>query len=162
MYLKKIKIGNVELDNNLILGADNVEKNIVTLTLSADQSIKNSDETIVAFNKYLKKGSKLEFDSSNHSIKIGTDDISRIKINMNAFAKNATTDWLWFKIFKNGVKTDFTSMVGRIGAWSSTSISPCILDVKKGDYIQLIVQYGTANSEHYIRYDGTNLTVEAV
>lgn len=25
---------------------------------------------------------------------------------MNAFAKNATTDWLWFKIFKNGVKTD--------------------------------------------------------
>ena len=81
---------------------------------------------------------------------------------MNAFAKNATTDWLWFKIFKNGVKTDFTSMVGRIGAWSSTSISPCILDVKKGDYIQLIVQYGTANSEHYVRYDGTNLTVEAV
>ena len=141
----------VNLDNNLILGADNMEKNIITLTLSADQSIKNSDETIVAFNKYLKKG----------SIKIG-DDISRIKINMNAFAKNATTDWLWFKIFKNGVKTDFTSMVGRIGAWSSTSISPCILDVKKGDYIQLIVQYGTANSEHYIRYDGTNLTVEAV
>ena len=89
----------VNLDNNLILGADNVEKNIITLTLSADQSIKNSDETIVAFNKYLKKGSKLEFDSSNHSIKIG-DDISRIKINMNAFAKNATTDWLWFKIFK--------------------------------------------------------------
>ena len=143
----------VNLDNNLILGADNVEKNIVTLTLSADQSIKNSDETIVAFNKYSKKGLKLEFDSSNHS---------RIKIKMNAFAKNATTDWLWFKIFKNGVKTDFTSMVGRIGAWSSTSISPCILDVEKGDYIQLIVQYGTANSEHYIRYDGTNLTVEAV
>jgi len=93
MQNKKI----VNLDNNLILGADNVEKNIVTLTLSADQSIKNSDETIVAFNKYLKKGSKLEFDSSNHSIKIGTDDISRIKINMNAFAKNATTDWLWCK-----------------------------------------------------------------
>lgn len=151
----------VNLDNNLILGADNMEKNIITLTLSADQSIKNSDETIVAFNKYSKKGLKLEFDSSNHSIKIG-DYISSIKINMNVFAKNATTDWIWFKIFKNGVKTDFTSMVGRIGAWSSTSISPCILDVKKGDYIQLIVQYGIANSENYIRYDGTNLTVEAV
>lgn len=151
----------VNLDNNLILGADNVEKNVITLTLSADQSVKNSDETIVAFNKYYKNGSKLEFDSSNHSIKIG-DDISRIKINMNAFAKNSTTDWIWFKIFKNGIKTDFSSMVGKIGAWSSTSISPCILDVEKDDYIQLIVQYGTANSENYIRYDGTNLTVEAV
>lgn len=147
--------------SNLVSAINDVKQNIMSLSMTANQSVTVASETVINFSKITSAGNKLTFNSSNYSIKIGKN-VSKIKVNFNAFAKNGTTDWVWFKINKNGTFTNFCSMVGKIGAWSSASVSPAILDVSENDYIQMTVTYGTANSENYVRFDGTNMTVEVV
>lgn len=152
---------NTTNKSNLVGAINDVKQNIMSLSMTADQSVTVASETVINFSKSTSAGNKLTFNSSNHSIEIGKN-VSKIKVNFNAFAKNGTTDWVWFKINKNGTFTNLGSMVGKIGAWSSASLSPAILDVSENDYIQMTVTYGTANSENYVRYDGTNMTVEVV
>lgn len=152
---------NTTEKSNLVGAINEVKQNIMSLSMAANQSVNVTSETVINFSKSTSAGNKLTFNSSNHSIEIGKN-VSKIKVNFNAFAKNGTTDWVWFKINKNGTFTNLGSMVGKIGAWSSASLSPAILDVSENDYIQMTVTYGTANSENYVRYDGTNMTVEVV
>lgn len=101
-------------DKSNLVGAINeaLKKDIMSLSMTTDHSVTVTNETVLNFNQSTSVGNKLTFNSSNHSIKIGAN-VSKIKVNFNAFAKNATTDWVWFKINKNGTFANISCMVGK-------------------------------------------------
>lgn len=170
MRIKKVKqvaglVGTItdninDQNENAVPNAKTVKeyakKRVATATISAE--IKNFKQGTIALNSINSNDEALTL--SNNGIKIGKG-IKKILVSGNVFGnvQGINTNYLWIYIKKNN-EVVCNSLANPSSWFTSTVISPRLVDVQEGDIITLYKE--DDNATHIRPKAYTYLTVEVV
>lgn len=141
-------------------------QNFIQVALSSTQTI-NQEYAILNLDAWSNgNGSKLTLDSTNHRVVIGSG-VSKVRVSAKLFMENVGS-WLgyaWILIRKNGSTYAGTIQSGVARYFQTATISPIVINVSQGDYIEIMVNNSSYNDNSFtIRSgaDNTSMLVEVV